>query len=321
MNNYNINMKKFNGTDYDNLLPLAYNALNSQQLDGKTFGEIENIFTRTDLYLYTNNYIGRGVYGEYSPTVLTFPFEPVIIFMPAYMTNDSHGVDIIQTRMVTTSYISTYNSFANYQNAIYYIKCSTDRKTFSLYSDNATTQYNGVSVIYWFAAIGGYDTGNRNEWLWSTNTTPTNYTFVVPKTGRYTLELYGGGGGSAKNSTWTGGSSCQTYDVINLTKGETLAITVGAAGSGYTGQQGGTTSFGSYTVAGATNATDSSGGNGAGNKGVNGSNAGTYGAFNYSSGSWRERYGYGVSAVSGGDTDGWASGGAPGAVYLKYLGA
>jgi hypothetical protein len=33
-------MKKFNGTDYDGLLPLAYNALNSQQLGGKTYDEI-----------------------------------------------------------------------------------------------------------------------------------------------------------------------------------------------------------------------------------------------------------------------------------------
>lgn len=40
MADYNVNMKKFNGTDYDNLLPLAYNALNSQQLVGKTFDEI-----------------------------------------------------------------------------------------------------------------------------------------------------------------------------------------------------------------------------------------------------------------------------------------
>ena len=57
-------MKKFNGTDYDNLLPLAYNALNSQQLDGRTFDEIYNLFTSTDLYLYTGQYTGTGTYGE-----------------------------------------------------------------------------------------------------------------------------------------------------------------------------------------------------------------------------------------------------------------
>lgn len=67
-------MKKFNGTDYDGLLPLAYNALNSQQLDGKTFDEIQNLFTSVDLKMYSGQYTGTGSYGSDNPVFITFPF-------------------------------------------------------------------------------------------------------------------------------------------------------------------------------------------------------------------------------------------------------
>ena len=68
-------MKKFNGTDYDGLLPLAYNALNSQQLDGKTFNEIQNLFGK----IATGSYIGTGTYGQNHPTVINCGFKPKIV--------------------------------------------------------------------------------------------------------------------------------------------------------------------------------------------------------------------------------------------------
>ena len=76
--NYNINMKKFNGTDYDNLLPLAYNALNSQQLDGKTFNEIQNLLNAR-AQIATGSYVGNGVYT--SPTQINIGFKPKLIFI------------------------------------------------------------------------------------------------------------------------------------------------------------------------------------------------------------------------------------------------
>lgn len=77
-------MKKFNGTDYDGLLPLAYNALNSQQLDGKTFNQIQNLFdseiTKRPL-IATGTYIGTGTYGQNSPTIINCGFKPKLIFI------------------------------------------------------------------------------------------------------------------------------------------------------------------------------------------------------------------------------------------------
>lgn len=70
-------MKKFNGTDYDSLLPLAYNALNSQQLDGKTFNEIQNLFS----YIASGSYVGTGTYGQNNPTTINCGFKPKGIFI------------------------------------------------------------------------------------------------------------------------------------------------------------------------------------------------------------------------------------------------
>ena len=300
--NYNINMKKFNGTDYDGLLPLAYNALNSQQLDGKTFNEIQTLLTSTDLYLYTGTYKGTGTYGTNNPTVLTFPFEPVIIFMPTYMKYDSYGVDIIQAHMVTTSYNVNFNPFLNRQNSVYYIKCSTDRKTFSLYSNDAICQYNADLSMYYFTAIGGYDMGGGNEWIIT-----SSETWTVPRTGRYYIELYGMGGiGQYYYSNCaSGGSSCQSYDNVQMTKGSSIAVVIGSNSSSKT-------SFGSKSVDNGGNAANATTpGKGTGNLGADGvaSSSGDY-VINYGKGVLSKQYGAGGGNI-----------GSPGAVYIKYLGA
>ena len=143
-------------------------------------------------------------------------------------------------------------------------------------------------------------------------------TWTVPKTGRYMLELYGGGGVPARNSGYQGGSSCQHYNSISLTAGQSISVTVGAAGEvGMTGSitSGGNTTFGSYTVAHGGNGTSSAGGAASGNLGT----AGTYFSGktnNYGNGVLSQRYGYGVNM---GPKDNFAHGSA-GAVYLKYLG-
>lgn len=318
MADYNVNMKQWNGTSFDNVLPLAYNA---KQLEGQSLAEVKQWVKDNGLMLYTGSYMGTGTYGESNPTILTFPFEPIIIFMPAYMTSDSRGWDIIQTNMVGESYGGFYNTFAS---GVCFIKSSTDRKTFSLCStENPNYQYNIGSRTYYYAAIGGYDMGGvQTEWI---ITRSGNWT--VPRTGRYMIELYGGGGGAWNNPyneffSYQGGSSCQTYDSVMLTKGDTINVSIGVGG-GYSNDPGlapnpldstGTT-FGSYSVAGGGRATGSSGGAAAGNKGTVG---GSKKATNPSSGKFGNLYGYGgFGEIISGNT---GSNGGPGAVYLKYLG-
>ena len=88
--NYNINMKKFNGTDYDGLLPLAYNALNSensqnsQLLDGKTYQEVLAMANQyADNYKFVIGvYVGNtpsSDYGKYQKVTLGFKPRYLII--------------------------------------------------------------------------------------------------------------------------------------------------------------------------------------------------------------------------------------------------
>lgn len=89
-------MKKFNGTDYDGLLPLAYNALNSNLLNGKSYEDIIS----NDLFLYTGQYRGNGLYRESNPNSITFPFVPILIVAPNFSKaheNSNYGDAIIYT--------------------------------------------------------------------------------------------------------------------------------------------------------------------------------------------------------------------------------
>ena len=164
--------------------------------------------------------------------------------------------------------------------------------------------------------------GGQTEW-----TITSSGTWTVPKTGRYMLELYGGGGGTIRgvgNSGYTGGSSCQHYDSVNLTARTSLNVTIGKAGNSVSSTvgvtDGGSTTFGSYSVDGGGKATTSAAGSGAGNYGKSGihvsgstatptTNDGVYGSV------------YGVGSGGRGGSGGTAVPATAGAVYLKYLGA
>lgn len=106
--------------------------------------------------------------------------------------------------------------------------------------------------------LGNYDTGGQTEWILT-----DSQTFTVPRSGRYYIELYGGGRGarSLYSSTfsyyptgyYTGRSSCQSYDSINLTINQQIKVVIGTGGTSRTEgspTDGGATSFGDYVVEG-----------------------------------------------------------------------
>lgn len=326
-------MKKFNGTDYDGLLPLAYNALNSQQLDGKTFNEIQNLLGLKDLFLYTGSYNGTGTYGSGSPISITFPFVPHILFLPVSTSYIRYSDIPINCFALTTSYKKIAGSQVD--GARYY-KISPDRKTIYWYgsSGKEDIQLNQLNYSYFYAAIGGYDYGGVVEWLFT-----ESQTWTVPKTGNYHLELYGNGGrstyhniyegGSARSGAATGGTSCQIYDSISLTKGSVVNIVCYPYTSGQNPRG---SSFGSYSVAAGGDGTATystlvsqfvvTAGKGSGNKGVDGATDTQYdygaqvGRI-FSSRKYSSTYGYSESA---GNYDANTNKYSPRAVYLSYLG-
>ena len=314
MADYNVNMKQWNGASFDNVLPLAYNA---KQLGGQSLAEIKQWVQDNNLLLYTGQYIGTGTYGFKNQNGVTIPFSPILFISPYSRVRNQYGrtegyweqgVMVVSGTSVDNN---TYNQVVlGTSSHEVFIYLDADGKTIKFYSNDDGAQQNKKDTVYHFAAIGGYDIAVQTEWVIT-----SSGSWAVPKTGRYMLELYGGGGGTFRymsRSGYTGGASCQHYDSISLTKGESINVAIGFGG--VSDEAGGTTSFGSYSVSGGGGSDGTSAGAGAGNYGA----AGKYRDdgqidLNYGTGALSKIYGYGASQRG--------EAGGPGAVYLKYLGA
>lgn len=152
--------------------------------------------------------------------------------------------------------------------------------------------------------------GGQTEWVIT-----SSGSWTVPKTGRYMLELYGGGGGTSRSNSssgYSGGASCQHYDSVSLVAGDNIDIVVGSGVKGKS--NGGPTSFGPYSVSGGGGSSDKVAGAGAGNYGAAGKFLkANVTDRNYGSGVFSKLYGYGPSNSLNKSGDG--------AVYIKYLGA
>lgn len=102
-----------------------------------------------DLLLYTGQYTGTGTYGQGSPMTLTFPFEPIILFMPIDPQNNVPSIPF-QTNVLINAYqFFDLNSQSNVG-----IKMSDDRKSILFYGRNVYSQFNISGATYYYAAIG-----------------------------------------------------------------------------------------------------------------------------------------------------------------------
>ena len=329
MADYNVNMKQWNGTSFDNVLPLAYNA---KQLGGQSLAEVKQWVHDNGLLLYTGQYTGTGTYGRTNPTSITFPFEVIAFIIPQDFTSSSFSGPSVAFPMLLVSTLSSEYKKIHFDHGsrdYIFMKISSDRKTIYWYSENSQyNQMNNSDSMYNFAAIGGYDMGGATEWVIT-----SSGSWPVPLTGRYYLELYGGGGGVSNTNEISrgkavqGGSSCQSYSSISLTAGDSIAVTIGVGGSyradSLTYPATGT-SFGTYSVdgGGTGDGRTPTGGSGSGNLGTAGSviNYSTANKYNNNNGTFGSLYGVGGwGGLSSSSNSGKS--GTDGAVYLKYLGA
>lgn len=102
-----------------------------------------------DLLLYTGQYMGTGTYGQGSPMTLTFPFEPIILFMPIDPQNNVPSIPF-----PTNVLINAYQFFDLYSQSNVGIKMSDDRKSILFYGRDVYSQFNISGEIYYYAAIG-----------------------------------------------------------------------------------------------------------------------------------------------------------------------
>lgn len=343
MSDYNIKMKKFNGTDYDNLLPLAYNALDSNLLNGKSYQEIVEIVGTggENCRIAYGSYVGNGKSGAEFPNSIECGFCPLLV-MVSEQSSSHHwalrgvgGFYYNNNRENVMTWGDTGVSWYYPQDDPYY--------------PPSGNQMNAIDTTYHYLVLGYSTVGeqgnifpDRKEWI-----VTSNMTWTVPYTGNYFVELYGGGGcGDIKTylvndvnyvAFAEGGSSCQSYESLPLTKNSKMVITIGIGASKRRGSAVATnatgTSFRTYSVAGGGNGQVSVndttniqaiGGAEAGNKGTtrkanSKDTVGSTYSINYPNGIYAKQFGHsdGVSSLD-------PHGSQParnGAVYIKYLDA
>lgn len=87
MADYNVQMKQYNGTSFDNILPYASQALTLAGGGGAT--EIIAQARAGLSQIATGSYVGNGTSGLNNPTVITCGFKPKIVLI--YNINDPVG--------------------------------------------------------------------------------------------------------------------------------------------------------------------------------------------------------------------------------------
>ena len=306
----NIYLKLAGGTMLGNLF---LNADPTEALQAATKKYVDSNFMNFEsnyMKLAINTYFGTGTYGESNITTVTFPFPINFFVFPNVEDNHLRASTIVFMDQIPTSFTNMrVHLQTSGKEAAIYVKKSEDNKSLSWYNNDDVTSQLNVSSRKYYYLYGGCKNGAIPQDQLITQ----SGTFTVEKTGKYYIELYGGGG-EAYLKRSTGGSSCQSYNEVQLTAGEVINVVIGAA-------NGGTTTFGSYSVTGGGNASRYSAGTGSGNLGTDGifSNTDTtQGLYekNISNGMYGSEYGY------GGYTDKATSAivpGGGGAVYISYL--
>lgn len=339
MADYNIQMKQFNGNDYDNLYPATLASLVRYNPSGSlTSTNIQDALTEANNvrpYIIKGSYVGTGVYGVNNPNTLVFDREVSFVVIMESTGGFSYDNNYRQIIWIGQS------ADKNYAGTIYRT-FSYSNKTLGWYANSAEMQLNqsGTTYLYFAVAEENYIPYVGQTWIITESTT-----FTVPVTGNYKLELHGGGGGRGgdyyfENNTYydggSGGGSGQIYNNIQLTQNQSISITIGNGGAQGTngndrtltpatnGSQGGTTTFGSYSIAGgygggaAISTSFGTGGSASGNIATAGSytyESGHYQPIPGSGGSQYGSYGNGQAYSGGG-----VSSGSSGSVILTYLG-
>lgn len=93
MATYNVNMKQFNGTSFDDVLPFAYD---SKLFDGKTYSAVKEAITDGKASLAYGTYVGSGTFEIGTPVIsLSMNFTPQVVMIGYYPTGGT-GVQVVR---------------------------------------------------------------------------------------------------------------------------------------------------------------------------------------------------------------------------------
>ena len=154
MADYNVNMKQWNGTSFDNVLPLAYNAL---KVGGKTYDEIVGFVNSLvgiggyNARIAFGSYTGTGATGATNPNTLQFDFHPVLVFI-----GDTKATSAPRNPTVFLRDRIKVCADPAGGNGLLVATWSDNALSWYCRSDNAYYQLNGSGELYRYAVIG-YD--------------------------------------------------------------------------------------------------------------------------------------------------------------------
>ena len=155
MADYNVNMKQWNGTSFDNVLPLAYNAL---KVGGKTYDEIVGFVNSLvgiggyNARIAFGSYTGTGATGATNPNTLQFDFHPVLVFI-----GDTKATSAPRNPTVFLRDRIKVCSDSVHGNGLLVATWSDNALSWYCSSDNAYYQLNGKGELYRYAVIGYND--------------------------------------------------------------------------------------------------------------------------------------------------------------------
>ena len=193
MADYNVNMKQWNGTSFDNVLPLAYNA---KQLDGQSLAEVKQWASESLGKVAFGSYSGTGVYGSAHINTLTFDFVPKVILIweitesagGSYGLQTTYPINSISSQ-ITESYI--YPSFNGQESGTITDKLMIpvsllNSVSFLCIKHGTNTRYvadvyariNGNSVE-WYASNGGDSAQMNKLYGYADNRIIPNYLYLA----------------------------------------------------------------------------------------------------------------------------------------------
>ncbi len=150
MANYNVNMKQWNGSSFDNVLPLAYN---SNKIDGKTWAQVTQLLLEKSGGTMTGDLILNG-----DPTVALQAVTKQ--YVDGYVDGKANNIEIVNWVGSGTNRINT-KTFSNIQPDI--ILVTGDYKFYrgsliGIFTKNVLELYynsGGTRYLYTIVTING----------------------------------------------------------------------------------------------------------------------------------------------------------------------
>lgn len=153
MADYNVQMKQYNGTSFDNILPYASQALTLA--GGGSATEIIAQARAGLSQIATGSYVGTGTYGQSNPTVINCGFKPrMVVFGVSGVTIRENMAYSLIFGLPLYGWIEGVSDISSSQIKNAKARYSETDNGLSFWGNGALEQNNVNSTRYFWIAFG-----------------------------------------------------------------------------------------------------------------------------------------------------------------------